>query len=227
MLVAAAVAATLLAVAAGGAAGATDSSVGGFVSGAGAAEHEAGASGTFSCAGRRCAITFTAAKDVANRLSLSRATNGDLLVIEPHGVGAPTDPDFDNDGDPECVVESQTRLRCDGTDIGGINGNLRDRSDRLNTSAAVDVFIGYTLRRTGKTFFFNGGSGKDRMEGGQRGDGIRGNKGGDKLFGMNGRDALFGGDGPDLLNGGKRADFCNGGGGRDHAKSCKFLVNVP
>ena len=144
-------------------------------------------------------LTLADQRQIDNRITAYRGTEGRLVMTAPEGLGDP-----DGNG-ASCMLDnakngdtSATEVSCTTGYIGAIVGDLAGGSDTFDADPNLSVRVGAVI------------DGQPRP-----------------LFGGPGRDRLVGGSLSDLLIGGSGRDSCRGAGGVDTAKGCEVVRSIP
>ena len=155
----------------------------------------------------------------ANETLRPLAASEEFIIDADRRVGRVTFSMFNDAGEPSGVLAEGNSLAKDYCSISPTIATCYYPST-LN-QVRVDfgaVTVNTTVAMTGSSdvpLAFNGGSGRDYVQGGAADDWIRGNGGDDQLFGWLGDDYLDGGPGNDSVEGEEGRDDMRGGPGRD------------
>jgi Ca2+-binding RTX toxin-like protein len=148
-------------------------------------------------------LTFTAAPNVANDVSIEQgATGRKYLVTDAVGIQAGTG----------CVAVSETSVLCTG-DASFVDVFVRDLADRVSIATINSGFItiegggGNDTITSRSAADLIGGGGNDSLTGSNFRDGLSGGTGNDQLNAMAGTDYLSGGLGVDSIDGGNGPDI--------------------
>jgi hypothetical protein len=114
---------------------------------------------------------------------------------------------------PPCSQISTFQIHCPTSQFTSFTASLGDGSDSFSVGPSVLVPVTVTGGNGADKLF--GGSGDDVMLGGNGSDRILGHNGKDELVGGKGSDVANGGNGKDTLTGGAGSDVLKGGAGRD------------